>query len=165
MHHHRLLFLTTALLSATAQAASPPVKVALRSSWNAPPFFVELLETVGLDNPDAFFSLLDQTTNPENAVNWRSLSPEALQQYILDTAVSIGLLPEPGALAAVKMNLALHATTPKIEAFYQYYANSHTEVECGSWVDWYGTVVCDVETLAKLADVETIDPTPNSEEP
>ena len=30
--------------------------------------------------------------------------------------------------------------------------------ECGSWVDWYGQVVCDVETLMHLAGVETINP-------
>lgn len=29
--------------------------------------------------------------------------------------------------------------------------------KCGSWVDWYGEVVCDVEQLAHLAGPETID--------
>ncbi|KAJ7809887.1 hypothetical protein B0H14DRAFT_1493534 [Mycena olivaceomarginata] len=60
------------------------------------------------------------------------------------------------------MNLGLHAATPKIEAFYHHYlthtSNSAHECEGGSWVDWYGEAVCDVEKLAQLAGVETIDP-------
>lgn len=63
------------------------------------------------------------------------------------------------------MNLALHVASPRIEAFYQYYTDHHAEkqnveqrVNCDSWVDWYGQVVCDSETLAHLAGVETIDP-------
>ena len=28
---------------------------------------------------------------------------------------------------------------------------------CGSWVDWYGERVCDVDTLARLAGHEMID--------
>lgn len=59
------------------------------------------------------------------------------------------------------MNLALHAATPKIEAFYHHYGEHHSEsrgTECGSWVEWYGEVVCDIETLVHLAGTETIDP-------
>lgn len=65
------------------------------------------------------------------------------------------------------MNLAMHAATPKLEAFYNYYDGTQGELGaeskytkgkvCGSWVDWYGEVVCDVETLAHLAGVEAID--------
>ncbi|KAF9027018.1 hypothetical protein BDZ89DRAFT_1102004 [Hymenopellis radicata] len=59
------------------------------------------------------------------------------------------------------MNLAMHAATPKIEAFYQHYASQAGDkaMVCGggSWVDWYGTVACDVETLVQLAGKETID--------
>ena len=73
----------------------------------------------------------------------------------------MGLLPKTGSLAFADINLALHVATPKIEAFYQYYADHHGEKElgegCESWVDWYGQAVCDMETLEKLADVDTID--------
>lgn len=60
----------------------------------------------------------------------------------------------------IEMNLAMHAATPKIEAFYNWYDTRYNASEgrkCGSWVDWYGDVVCDVESLARLAGVETID--------
>lgn len=78
--------------------------------------------------------------------------------------MGLGLLPKTSSLAFVDINLALHAATPKIEAFYQYYTDHHGNKElgdgCESWVDWYGQVVCDLEMLEKLADVDTIDETP-----
>ncbi|KAF8905183.1 glycosyltransferase family 24 protein [Gymnopilus junonius] len=65
------------------------------------------------------------------------------------------------------MNLAIHAATPKLEAFYNYYVDHHSQstgTQCGSWVDWYGEVVCDVETLAQLTGKEAID-APNAPSP
>lgn len=53
------------------------------------------------------------------------------------------------------MNLYLHAATPKLEAFYQHYEDRHkdsTGTACGSWVDWYGQVVCDLESLVQLVE-------------
>ncbi len=60
------------------------------------------------------------------------------------------------------MHVALHSASPKLEAFYQYYNDHHAtrrgdpEV-CGSWVDWYGEVVCDGKTLARLVETESLD--------
>lgn len=79
----------------------------------------------------------------------------------METASRLGLLPKPGSLAFAEINLALHAATPKIEAFYQYYTDRYGDNAfgegCESWVDWYGQVVCNPEILEKLADVDTID--------
>ena len=75
-------------------------------------------------------------------------------------AIDDGIIPQPGDLAIVEMNLAMHAATPKLEAFYNYYEDTHHNSrgrECGSWVDWYGEVVCDVEGLAQLVGKEAID--------
>ncbi|KAK0480614.1 UDP-glucose:glycoprotein glucosyltransferase-domain-containing protein [Armillaria novae-zelandiae] len=148
-------------------SAGPPVKVSLRSSWRAPPVLVEIIETVALENPEAFFPFVDSLTNPETHALAKDLSPEAVHQLALQAAVAGGFLSEPGALTAVEMNLAMHSATPKIEAFYQHYSDLDSKVDCGSWVDWYGTVVCDVETLVQLAGRESIDsqegiPTPFS---
>lgn len=57
-----------------------------------------------------------------------------------------------------------------VEAFYQYYVDNGLEETrragegygerergCGSWVDWYGDVVCDVGSLVRLAGHDTID--------
>jgi len=157
------------------KAASPPVKVSLRSSWPAPPFLLEVVyvealfcpvfvliinsETVALENPNAFFPLIDRVTDPEALLLSQKLAPEALHQSVLQIAVSNGLLSEPGALASVEMNLALHAATPKIEAFYHHYTQVTAEhaPDCGSWVMWYGMRICDVETLVQLAGTDTID--------
>ncbi|KAK7462762.1 killer toxin resistant protein [Stygiomarasmius scandens] len=141
------------------KAASPPVKVSLRSSWPAPPFLLEVVETVALENPNAFFPLIDRVTDPEALLLSQKLAPEALHQSALQIAVSNGLLSEPGALASVEMNLALHAATPKIEAFYHHYTQVTAEhaPDCGSWVMWYGMRICDVETLVQLAGTDTID--------
>nr|GAT58270.1 predicted protein [Mycena chlorophos] len=151
---------TTALcvvvaVSRVLGAASPPVKVTLKSAWPAPPLLLEIVETVSQENPDAFFPLLDRVSDPAESI---PSSDEAIHQFALQLAVSGGLLSEPGSLAAVEMNLGLHAATPKIEAFYQYYeTHLSTAPDCRSWVDWYGEQVCDVEKLAHLAGLETID--------
>lgn len=122
-------------------------------------------ETVALENPAAFFKFVDRITHPEINALSPSLSAEALHQLGLETAVASGLLPEPGALNIVEMNLAMHAATPKIEAFYQQYGRQAgsrgNPCGGGSWIDWYGATVCDVETLVQLAGKETIDSAEN----
>ena len=116
-----------------------------------------------MENPDedAFFTFLERLTDPETLPSPEKLTPEAIHQAALGIAVSHGFLPEPGSLEAVEMNLALHAATPKIEAFYNFYEDHHKDskgTQCGSWVDWYGEVVCDAKTLLRLAGRETLDP-------
>ncbi|PPQ84201.1 hypothetical protein CVT26_012844 [Gymnopilus dilepis] len=161
-----LLGAATAVLQASA-GTSPPVRAALRSSWPAPPFLAEILmllttenrETVALEHPNGFFTYLEALTAPSSHIS-PSLSPEALHQAALQAAADNGLLNEPGSLEMVQMQLAMHAAAPKLEAFYNYYADQHngsSGTQCGSWVDWYGEVVCDVEALAQLAGKEAID--------
>ena len=105
------------------------------------------------------------------------LSPEAQQQLALQTALSSGYLSKPGALEAVQAQLALHVANPKIVAFYEHYSDNARRARndesrkadaivdaesCGSWVDWYGEVVCDVERLVHLTGSETLDPAESS---
>ncbi|KJA25590.1 glycosyltransferase family 24 protein [Hypholoma sublateritium FD-334 SS-4] len=151
-----------------AGSSSPPVKVELRSSWPAPPFLSEILETVSLENPDEFFTYVDLLTGPDGLVSSNTLSPEAILQTALEIGIDNGIIRDISVLNTIQMNLAMHAATPKLEAFYSYYDGTQGELgaeskydkgkACGSWVDWYGKVVCDVETLAHLAGVEAIDP-------
>ncbi|OCH94043.1 glycosyltransferase family 24 protein [Obba rivulosa] len=151
-------------------SSSPPVQVELRSSWPAPPALFESIETICIEEPDAFFPLLDVLTNPELQPEVAPRSEKEWHQYALDTAVAEGYLSAPGAHAAVEMELALHSASPKLEAYFQFYQDRDhlrreagvTDADCDSWVDWYGQVACDTETLAHLAGVETIDP-PNVE--
>ncbi|KAF8812128.1 hypothetical protein BYT27DRAFT_7133469 [Phlegmacium glaucopus] len=160
-----LLGVALAAQQSTGNAQGPPVKVSLRSSWPAPPLLAEILETVALVKPDAFFTYLDRLTDTEGLALRASMTPEAIHQAALQIALDNGILQETGSLSAVEMNLALHAATPKLEAFYNHYEDHHNHsrgTHCGSWVDWYGEVVCDADRLAQLAGVETIDPTRNS---
>lgn len=63
------------------------------------------------------------------------------------------------ALNSARVRLALHSVTPRLAASAEYYdrhianlADSHQlhSPECASWVDWYGRIVCDAETLLQL---------------
>jgi UDP-glucose:glycoprotein glucosyltransferase len=65
------------------------------------------------------------------------------------------------ALNSARVRLALHALTARLAASAEYYdchvanlADSHKlqNLECASWVDWYGQIVCDAETLLQLAN-------------
>ena len=117
-------------------------------------------ESISIENEHAFFPLLDASTDPDTPPSVHTLTAEAIHGLAVETTSRLGLLPKPGSLAFADINLALHAATPKIEAFYQYYTDHHGNKEfgedCESWVDWYGQVVCDLGTLENLADVDTI---------
>ncbi|GJF00041.1 glycosyltransferase family 24 protein [Phanerochaete sordida] len=147
------------LVFSAVLAASPPVQVELRTSWAPPPFLVELLETIAIEEPGSFFPLIDRFTHPEWAPLAQDKPDEQLYLDALQNALSAGFLSEPGELAAMEATLALHSSIPRIEAAYNYYSDSQAGrgEDCGSWVDWYGQVVCDVEALRKLVRVETIE--------
>ncbi len=115
-----------------------------------------------MEEPESFFPLLDALSNSES-LPLEKLAPEAVHQLTIQTALSLGYLQEPGALASVELQLSLHAAAPKIQAFYQFYEDQHldsAEDGCGSWVDWYGERICDIETLAEVSGHETIDALP-----
>jgi UDP-glucose:glycoprotein glucosyltransferase len=122
-----------------------------------------------MEEPDAFFPLLDVLTKPDVFPGNGEPSHEALQQRALQTAFSLGHLSKPGALEVVQAHLGLHSATPKIVASYEHYlekaglynASEKTE-RCGSWVDWYGAVICEVDKLIHLTGSETLDPTESS---
>jgi UDP-glucose:glycoprotein glucosyltransferase len=116
---------------------------------------------------------LDVLTRPDAFSAKDKLSPEAQQQIALQTALSAGYLSKPGTLEAVQAQIALHAANPKIVVFYEHYSDNARKTRndtsrvadpavdaesCGSWVDWYGEVVCDVERLVHLTGPETLDP-------
>jgi UDP-glucose:glycoprotein glucosyltransferase len=116
-------------------------------------------ESAALENTATFFPLLTTLTDPTTLPSPPPTTPEAIHAFALPV-VQAHLSPSPGALASFTASLALHVSTPKIEAFYQYYVENGLEArrrksvekdgECESWVDWYGEVVCDVESLARL---------------
>src|SRR5260221_9390362 len=122
-----------------------------------------------MEEPDAFFPLLDALTDPDAFPGKEEVSHEVQQRRALHTALSMGYLSKPGALEIVRAHLGLHSATPKIVAFYQYYsekkgvqpASDETE-RCGSWVEWYGGAICEVDELIRVTGSETLDPAKSS---
>ena len=121
---------------------------------------IELLrETVALEYPDKFFNFLDQLSDSTLLANNDGHEP------LLELALTSGVIEDTEALARIRMNLALAFATPKLEAFYNYFESSHREdtvPACESWVDWYGTVACDTETLDALVTQESENCSKNS---
>ncbi|KAI0628063.1 glycosyltransferase family 24 protein [Trametes polyzona] len=121
----------------------------------------DVVEAVTIEEPDAFFPLLHAVTDPSAFPSGFGSSARA-HQHVLETALALDYLAEPGAYVSAEMHVALHSASPKLEAYYQYY-NDHVatrvgaEANCGSWVDWYGQVVCDAEALAHLVQTAAID--------
>lgn len=119
-----------------------------------------------MEEPSSFFPLLDTLATSEDIPPLERLSPEAIEEVVIQTAGSLGFIQDPGALESTKLQIALHAASPKIQAFYQFYSerNGIDSTDkwntCGSWVDWYGERVCDSATLARFAEHDTI---PSSE--
>ncbi|KAI1789267.1 glycosyltransferase family 24 protein [Ganoderma leucocontextum] len=149
-------------------AGRPPVNVELRTSWQATPILLESLESVAIEEPYSFFHLLDGITDPSVfPLPKDKSSPEHAHKHVFDIALAMDHLAAPGAYVAAEMHAALHSASPKLEAFYQYYNDHHAArmrafgrsgQECESWVDWYGEIVCDAKTLARLVETEALDP-------
>lgn len=101
--------------------------------------------------------LTSPSTFPEPLSN---LSPEAIHEASLSVTRSQGFLSDSVELATFELALSLHVSSPKIEAFYQFYEDrrldklqpprGYSDYECGSWVDWYGTKVCDADELTSI---------------
>lgn len=112
-------------------------------------------ESAAAENASTFFPLLDALTDPRRPA---PRSPAAA--YAHGMAVLSEQWEGEGATGAVEKALALHAAAPQIAAFYAWYADNGLGARvagregCGSWVDWEGEVVCDVETLAALSSAD-----------
>ncbi|KIK98602.1 glycosyltransferase family 24 protein [Paxillus rubicundulus Ve08.2h10] len=155
-----LFALTGVVLSAlSVQGASPPVAVSLRSSFSGSDPLLEAFETVAMEEPSVLFPLLSAFSLPEGP-----LTPQDVHEAVFDIASSH---MDGSALASAHALLALHAASPRLAASAEYYdshianlTDSHKlfSPDCASWVDWYGHIVCDADTLLQLADSENNTP-------
>ncbi|KAF2487073.1 UDP-glucose:Glyco protein glucosyltransferase-domain-containing protein [Neohortaea acidophila] len=118
--------------------AIPSVNVALRTSFGAPPFLLELLETAAEENATSYFPLLDRIA--DGYFDGTSTDQELYTKFR-------GLLQEDGHLSKAEdvssfdFALSIHSVAPRIEAHHQYYNTSvHPslggveEDGCESWV-------------------------------
>jgi UDP-glucose:glycoprotein glucosyltransferase len=126
-----------------------------------------------LEQPDKFFEILDVITDPDRGLSFLGTTDQALHEAAFQLVKDSGFLSEVGSEGAARRALALHVASPKVEAFFHHYMDREwpvvpegfTEETCSSWVDWYGTRVCDIPTLNHLVTVDTIDPTDTTQEP
>jgi UDP-glucose:glycoprotein glucosyltransferase len=135
-------------------------------------YFVSLTllysETVAIDQPTHFFPLVDILTSPDEFPSpLAKLSSEAIHQASLEIAWKQGYLADDSALRAFELALALHVSSPKLEAFYQYYEDRNLDrspppagylvEECASWVDWYGSRLCSSDDLRGVLSREGLE--------
>ncbi|KAK8869940.1 hypothetical protein IAR55_000508 [Kwoniella newhampshirensis] len=163
----RLGWVVGAALAVTgsAGASSPPVSISLETSWPAPPFILEILETVYDESPSSYFPLLHLLSSlPE------SCTPSTILSSTLDLISSYSLLPSPSSLSTFHLALSLQSTAPRIEAEYSWYESVIRSQEtklgvagCEGWVEWRGKGFCDVEELRRDMElsIEENDHLPN----
>ncbi|KAF2083658.1 glycosyltransferase family 24 protein [Saccharata proteae CBS 121410] len=132
-----------------AVTASPPINVALRASFEASPYLVELLETAAEENATAYLPLLDRVA--EGYFDSATTEQELYNSF-LGLLHDGGHLSDPDALSSFQFALAIHSAAPRIEAHYQFY---NTSVEpslqatqgddCEAWVLLGSKQYCDPE--------------------
>ncbi|KAJ9095762.1 hypothetical protein QFC19_007475 [Naganishia cerealis] len=158
------------LVSASlALATHSTLNVWLRSSWNAPPLILEVLESAANEDPSIYFPLLSSLS-----VLFPSLADQTAQQQlesIIDLIQQTPTLSQSHPkwdLSSFQASIAMHATTPKIQAYYQYYdtlinqteAGSTTGQICESWVEWRGKGFCDFKELKQDMELSLTEANP-----
>ena len=126
--------------------ATPSIDVSLKTSFDAAPYLVELLETAALENSTSYFPLLDRIARG----TFTDIPTERdLYNKFLDVLVNDGHLSDDESLSSFKFALALHAAAPRIEAHYQYYNTSvqpsmmaAQDAACPVWVHMQGKQYC-----------------------
>ncbi|KAG9313493.1 glycosyltransferase family 24 protein [Chiua virens] len=148
----RTLFALTGIVL-SVHGASPPVTVSLRSSFTATDPLLEAFETVAMEDPSVLFPILSAFSLTE-----RPTTPLQAHTAVFSSASDH---MHSAALNSARVRLALHAVTPRLAASAEYYdrhvAGLADSPECASWVDWYGQVVCDVDTLLQLSNSQDDD--------
>jgi UDP-glucose:glycoprotein glucosyltransferase len=112
-------------------------------------------ESASTEYPEKFFDILNVIITP--GVLPASLEKQPSRDIYASATRALqqqGYLADSAALASFDLSLSLHSSTPKLEAFYNFYRDqsvSHNTTTipdgCLSWVDWYGERICDIKTL------------------
>ncbi|KAF2174090.1 glycosyltransferase family 24 protein [Zasmidium cellare ATCC 36951] len=108
-----------ATLLACANAA-PSVNVALRTSFDAPPYLIELLETAAEENATSYFPLLDRIAD---GYFDSSKTEQELYKSFRSLLQKDGHLSNED-LSSFDYALSIHSAAPRIEGHYQYYNTS-----------------------------------------
>ncbi|KAF9733467.1 hypothetical protein PMIN03_005521 [Paraphaeosphaeria minitans] len=138
-----------ALLSASGLVgvlAGPTVNVALRASFNAAPYLVELLETAAEENATAYFPLLDRIADGYFDA---TKTDKQLFESFVGLLQTEGHVADPQTLSSFQFALSVRSSAPRIEAHYQFYNTSvepslqgEQGPECETWVAFGGKQYC-----------------------
>ncbi|KAK3695933.1 killer toxin resistant protein [Vermiconidia calcicola] len=116
----------------------PSVNVELRTSFGAPPFLIELLETAAEENATSYFPLLDRIAD---GYFDSALTDRELYRKFRAVLEQDGHLSQAEDLSSFDLAVSIHSAAPRIEAHYQYYNTSvrpsigqDMEDGCDSWV-------------------------------
>ncbi|KAF2858885.1 glycosyltransferase family 24 protein [Piedraia hortae CBS 480.64] len=144
MKTHKTLAVV-ALLATNLANAVPSVDVSLRTSFPAPPYLLELLETAAEENSTAYHPLLDRIANGyfDGTATEQSLYTKFRNLLQQDGHLS------RADLSSFDLAMSLHSAAPRIEAHFQYY---NTTVRprfgddgcesCWAWVPSTGKRFC-----------------------
>lgn len=134
------------LLAATGVDAANSVNVALRTSFDAAPFLVELLETAATENPSSYFPLLDRIAQGTFA---DARTDKDLYDRFVEVLGRDGHISSGETLSSFNFALGLHEAAPRIEAHFQYYNTSvqphmmaAQDAVCPVWVHFDGQQYC-----------------------
>lgn len=126
--------------------AGPTVNVALQASFNAPPYILELLETVAEENSTAYFPILDRIAEGRFT---DCNSEQELYNTFLEVVQDDGHITNAEALSSFQFALSIHSAAPRIEAHYHYYDTSvepslmiAQDAACPVWVHFDGKQYC-----------------------
>jgi len=117
-----------------------------------------LSESAALEDPSIYFPLLDLLTS--HLPLYSDLAPRNQLEIITDL-INQSYLPTDHPKwdhSSFSTSLGMHESTPKIQAYYQYYQTvvepglSTSERECEGWVEWRQKTFCEVESLKR--DIE-----------
>ncbi|KAI8384821.1 UDP-glucose:glycoprotein glucosyltransferase-domain-containing protein [Radiomyces spectabilis] len=136
--------------------AVPYVDLTLVAPWQAPNLLVEMAETVGMDNSTLYFKLLDDFSSLTT-----DDSQKTVQQIYSGAIDRIALHQAPFQMDILKMGLALHIATPRIEAYHQYYQQAVIPTiadyqACSVWAQLNQQQFCEpskLEAYIRKADI------------
>ncbi|CAG8437569.1 1716_t:CDS:10 [Acaulospora morrowiae] len=142
----------------TSSYAGTPVQTWLKTSWDAPPLILEILESVTAENSSAYFPLVNEFL--KGGLFSSKLTVQEVYNSAFDIIEKNQFLSTPTTKSLVEFALSLHTTAPAIHAYYHYYnatvmpsrsdSNQTFNSDCEVWIDWYDHQACSVEEFQNL---------------
>lgn len=116
----RIWCFISAIICVALASSDVGLELNVEANWEAPPFALQILESVAAENSSTHFPLLTALSSYTEYNNGKLPADEDLHQMIFDHVVEVGLL-KPEQLPFVDASLAVHRYAALIQSHYQYY--------------------------------------------